>query len=940
MIRFFMSRIHVQVLALLLALVLVQVQVSAASAAPLWPDSLLHAGLAALDIHPDEPDLFPDTDDVDPFRIGWITEAMESPMHLSRFLGDRLTVLEAMDKTANSVDLTCLEALGPILFGEEAKVTVVTEFLPTDSRRETDPPHRWFEKKLSQAIPRRAAAASALRSSELSFLIAEGLRVLDEADTRDITDLFELRAMEDEFAERSDSLITLWARLDRADLLALEAEFLRDAANYSALLFELQYAAPAHSDMMGVQFPDGSFVEGEVRYAKTTALGNFVVGGTGSNHYEGDFTYILDTGGDDEYHLRACRPRGETDFGVDPGGWRLIHDINGNDHYVGLEDAAIAGAFFGAAGLIDEAGNDIYEAKSFDLGAGWCGIGLLVDRAGNDFYSGDRVGQGAAGCGAGILRDEGGEDVYRAHIYSQGFGFVGGIGHLYDLSGPDSYLAVPHYLDMLRYEDHSVTLSQGFGFGWRPHWSGGLGVLSDHEGNDNYIADIYGQGTSYWYAAGLLVDRAGNDHYGLWQYGQGAGVHLAVAALVDESGNDSYACHGVGQGCGHDLAIGVLYDAAGNDRYSCDDLAQGAGNANGIGILLDAAGLDGYLSKNTNAIGYGNRRRHFGSLGLCVDASGDDWRSERVEPGAVRGSFRGVALDLDGPLAGPAWSLADPLPYVGGRHTWNEYFTMAAAGEPRFANWKQAGHDSLMAYPYAAIPVLISHFNTESARERHTLKDLMREYGDIAVDPLREVLREGRPAHWRLAAWSLESIRDPRAFPELMAMLSDPRDARDQISALAALARLQGLSHGELNALERYCLALIEDSESSRQLLKEVAYVLDTQNLASGLTLLRLARHESYAVRWAAEEALAGRGAWGDDLARVWREAKSAEELTRLSALLPYRPAREVRARVREALKSDFADDTSLLAALKHALEDHPAVSSIQLRDLADKLGD
>lgn len=921
-------------------LVLVLVPISAAPAAELWPDSLLHAGLAELDIRPDEPSLFPHVNDPDVFRLGWISEAMERPMELSQFLADPLAKLEFFDEADSRSDLSCLDALAPILFGQESAREEKGEILPADPRRETDLPHRWFEKKMRAALPHRASAASNLRPSELSFLIKDGLRVLDEADTRDITDLFELRAMDDEFAARSDSIITLWSRLDRPALLEGQVVFLREAATYSYLLRELIYAAAGEPEMSGASFSDGSYVEGDLHYAKTTALGNFVVGATGRNHYEGNFAFILELGGNDEYRLRACRPQGESDLAADPGGWRFIHDLGGNDRYTGLEDAAVAGAFLGASGLIDESGDDIYEGKSFDLGGGWCGLGLLIDRSGNDIYTSDRVTQGAGGCGAGILRDEGGEDVYRAHLYAQGFGFVGGIGHLYDLSGPDSYLAVPHYLDMLRYEDHSVTLSQGFGFGWRPKWSGGLGVLSDHEGNDNYVADIYGQGTSYWYAAGLLVDRAGNDHYGLWQYGQGAGVHLALAALVDESGNDSYACHGVGQGCGHDLAMGVLYDAEGNDRYSCDDLAQGAGNANGIGVLLDAAGSDGYLGKNANASGYGNRRRHFGSLGLCVDASGDDWRSEIVEPSAERGSFRGVRLDLDGPAAGPAWQLAEPLPYEGERRTWDEYFTMAAAGEPRFANWKKAGHDSLMAHPHAAIPVLIAHFNTDSARERHTLKDLMREYGAVAVDPLREVLREGVPSFWRLAAWSLENIRDPRAYPELMAMLSDPRDERDQISALAALSRLDGLSKGELKIFERYCEALVESEDSSTLLLKEIAYSLDAQSLGSPHLLLMLAVHESYVVRWAAEEALERRKGWGDDYARAWSESEKPEELARLAGLLRYRPAREVRKRIREAMKSGFADDANLRAALRHALEDHPHKESKQFDGLSLKLGD
>jgi len=129
-------------------------------------------------------------------------------------------------------------------------------------------------------------------------------------------------------------------------------------------------------------------------------------------------------------------------------------------------------------------------------------------------------------------------------------------------------------------------------------------------------------------------------------------------------------------------------------------------------------------------------------------------------------------------------------------------------------------------------------------------------------------------------------------------MLSDPRDSRDQVSALSALARLQNLSRGERSALVHYCKALMKDPSSSTRVLKEIAYLFDAQELGSSGLLIDLAAHESYSVRWAAEEALAGRGGWGDDLGRVWREARSPEALTRWAALLPYRPAREVRRRV------------------------------------------
>src|ERR1700687_3781958 len=72
----------------------------------------------------------------------------------------------------------------------------------------------------------------------------------------------------------------------------------------------------------------------------------------------------------------------------------------------------------------------------------------------------------------------------------------------------------------------------------------------------------------------------------------------------------------------------MLLDVKGNDNYSAYSLSQGAGNANGIGILIDESGTDGYLNKYpSDSRGYGNPRREYGSLGIFIDMSGDDFYS-------------------------------------------------------------------------------------------------------------------------------------------------------------------------------------------------------------------------------------------------------------------------------------------------------------------------
>ena len=92
----------------------------------------------------------------------------------------------------------------------------------------------------------------------------------------------------------------------------------------------------------------------------------------------------------------------------------------------------------------------------------------------------------------------------------------------------------------------------GFAIGARPRAGGGIGVLYDRSGNDFYNAEIYAQGTSYWYSLGMLIDERGQDIYNATQYAQGAGVHLSIGYLCDGAGDDSYHSRfGPGQGGAH-----------------------------------------------------------------------------------------------------------------------------------------------------------------------------------------------------------------------------------------------------------------------------------------------------------------------------------------------------------------------------------------------------
>ena len=356
------------------------------------------------------------------------------------------------------------------------------------------------------------------------------------------------------------------------------------------------------------------------------------VGGSGADTHEADI--VVDAGGDDAYHSCA-----------------FVVDLGGNDVYQGCGSGRLD------VGLIlDLAGDDLYRGGDYSQGGAVVGAALLVDVSGSDHYEAGQVSQGAAACGVGLLFDLAGNDSYRGARFVQGFGGVLGLGALSDVAGNDTYWAGGVFSHAPLLPESFQSLSQGFGFGMRPDASGGVGILADHAGNDVYMAEVFGQGASYWFALGILADSAGNDSYQLFQYGQGAGIHLSPAILFDRAGADAYSClNGVAQGSGHDWGVGMLWDAAGNDAYQGSGMSQGGVNANGMGLLLDEGGNDSYSGWNEKNQGDSFFSRGTFGLGVLLDLGGKDRYSHGGKDGAVwtRGTV-GVGLDWEPPKVAPA----------------------------------------------------------------------------------------------------------------------------------------------------------------------------------------------------------------------------------------------------------------------------------------------
>ena len=309
---------------------------------------------------------------------------------------------------------------------------------------------------------------------------------------------------------------------------------------------------------------------------------------------------VVGTPGDDAHRLAPVRD-GKVFVLVDPGG---------DDRYSGADLV-----LHGLSAILDFGGNDRYESGGPGWGAAVAGVSLLLDVAGDDTYLSGDFGQGAALAGVGALLDLEGNDSYRVNAFGQGLGLAGGTGLLWDRAGNDRYVAAglpdPHE------RGGALSFAQGAAVGVRTSLGGGTGILRDDAGDDHYAAQMFAQGTGYYYGLGLLWEGAGNDRYRAVRYAQGSGVHEAVGVLRDESGDDEYALTvGVGQGMGLDLAVGVLADLAGDDRYAAPTLAQGAATANGVGIVADAGGRNTWRLDQPPGRGSAEWSRALPSIGL------------------------------------------------------------------------------------------------------------------------------------------------------------------------------------------------------------------------------------------------------------------------------------------------------------------------------------
>lgn len=407
--------------------------------------------------------------------------------------------------------------------------------------------------------------------------------------------------------------------------------------------YKLMLPPPAESDVDKIIAQNfAAMLSGPFLFNASTPLGRVSLSGTQDMVIdEGNCLLRIDTGGNDghiqgstqgDYYSEEVPDYARHD--------RILIDLGGDDRYVTYRDAipAFGSGIFGTGVVIDASGNDSYRCTYAGEGSGIFGTGILYDLAGNDTYESYGNSQGSGTFGAGLLVDLGGDDVYRTYKYGQAYGGARGCGILLDCEGNDQYLAnlEDHFNGGLYGPTHHVHFVQGSAYGRRADitdghsWAGGFGLLCDGAGDDQYVADCYGQGNAYWHSLGMLVDKGGNDVYRAGQYSQASAPHFACGILQDEGGDDRYLIS-IRQSLAHgrDWSLAWLEDSAGNDWYQGARTTLGCSHVNSISVFWDKLGDDTYIMKgpglgDSEPEPNGSVRDWLLTLGLFLDGGGQD----------------------------------------------------------------------------------------------------------------------------------------------------------------------------------------------------------------------------------------------------------------------------------------------------------------------------
>jgi hypothetical protein len=350
-------------------------------------------------------------------------------------------------------------------------------------------------------------------------------------------------------------------------------------------------------------------------------------------HASGDAMLCIDLGGNDTYTGR---------YGAGVGYASVLIDVAGNDTYR-VGDLAVGAGLLGIGLAYDLAGSNSFNGGSLTFGSGLAGLGALLASDGGDTYRSTTLTQGFGLFGIGLLLDPGGNDAFIAHAYAQGAARTSGVGWLIDRSGNDLYRAGAR-LAVHGLPGVHLSAAQGFSAGYGVEAAGGVGLLTDHDGDDAYVGEVRCQAAGFHSGLGSLADMAGTDTYSSYGEAQAAASDEGSAYLFDLAGDDAYVARGPGaQAFAALRSVSLLLDRAGDDLYAGAEGGPSIAIGDAVSVFVDSAGDDRYLAGPESEAALGAMR----GLAVFVDLGGTDAYGAGFRNAAAARSPGLVAFDAE-----------------------------------------------------------------------------------------------------------------------------------------------------------------------------------------------------------------------------------------------------------------------------------------------------
>ena len=182
-------------------------------------------------------------------------------------------------------------------------------------------------------------------------------------------------------------------------------------------------------------------------------------------------------------------------------------------------------------------------------------------------------------------------------------------------------------------------------------------------------------------------------------------------------------------------------------------------------------------------------------------------------------------------------------------HIVDSLFIRASSGEVKYRDLVEPSKEALIEMGERAIPQMLTKLNTRDARERHTIVDIFKGIGEIAVKPLVDCLDSSNDYTRRLAIRCLGDIESPLAVEPLM-MIAGHDDFRTRTGVMTALGKI-----GDQKAA-RTVVEGLSDSNEMTATAAAVACGKIKQGIDPEALILAL-NHRYYGVRYSAAGSLA-----------------------------------------------------------------------------------